>query len=819
MRSRGHLVRLGNSRWHTRRECVLRSAGFAISLVDRLCDIDLPAIADACADPADSPEFKSAHDRAAGRIECAIQELAADSRLREAIVWQNANVVYNCLDKILSGKPLPGRVWRQYVLTIASYVQRYAAKNDTIGFFGPLVWADWHSGDPAITVEPGEKLLFSRSLYFESWAIDAIARAFSDDAGIMPWCTPKLAENLLLFDGSLYSPRGSVVELDRSDLELLSRCDGSRTLCEITATSTADGARLAEDVVARLRSLADRGLIRLDLTGPLEGRPEITLRKKLTAIDNPGVRARALATFDDVLAARDRVAAASGDPEKLATALDGLGTAFERVTAARATRRHGEMYAGRTLVYEDARRWVEVRLGTSLLDMIAEPLSLVLESVQWLAGRAAELYESRLTELHDRCRIRARSDEVPLAMLVSAATPDLAYSAREVPPPVSSLIRDFQERWAAILRAPAGAHEYSVTARVIGSHVRAAFPAIPARWSAAVHHTPDIMIAAATPEDINAGNFTAVLGEVHVATNTLCARPAVEMHGDPDELLAADEIDHGRGRIFIVPSKDARYVNSRTYPPALLSPKYTYWTMHSNISGAPGPVLPVADLVVRQRKAGLMVRSRSTRAEFGILEVLGEYLSGAIVNSFQPISPSRHRPRVSIDRLVIARESWMFTFGEMDWCMVKSEQSRYYLARKWRLSHHLPERVFFHTAQEDKPIFCDFRSIPLINLLAKVVRTGTRRAQDGSLTLTEMLPDASQTWLRDAHGGRYTAELRMIFSDPSAARPLSVPVRRQSCGDGSGCAGHACHSLTRRDGRVPRRQPRGGVVTVARDNS
>jgi len=223
-----------------------------------------------------------------------------------------------------------------------------------------------------------------------------------------------------------------------------------------------------------------------------------------------------------------------------------------------------------------------------------------------------------------------------------------------------------------------------------------------------------------------------------------------------------------------VPSKDARYVNSRTYPPALLSPKYTYWTMHSNVTGAPGPVLPVADLVVRNQGTRLTVCSRSTGAEFDILEVLGEYLSGAIVNSFQPIQPSRHRPRVSIDRLVIARESWTFTLSEMDWCMVKSEQSRYYLARKWQRSHQLPERVFFHTAQEDKPIFCDFRSIPLINLLARVVRTGARREADGSLTLTEMLPDASQTWLRDAHGKSYTAELRMVFSDPSAARPSAA---------------------------------------------
>jgi hypothetical protein len=296
--------------------------------------------------------------------------------------------------------------------------------------------------------------------------------------------------------------------------------------------------------------------------------------------------------------------------------------------------------------------------------------------------------------------------------------------------------------------------------------VQAAFPQILPRWSAAVHHTPDLMIAM-TRGDASEREFIAVLGEMHIATNTLCARPLAETHENPDELLEIDAADHGQRRVFVVPSKDARYVNSRTYPPALLSPEYTYWTMHSRVTGAPGPILPVADLLVSRGDTGLVVCSRNTGSQFDILEVLGEYISGAIVNSFQPISPAKHSPRVAIDRLVIARESWQLDFGEMEWCSIKSESSRYREARNWRRNHGVPERVFFRLAGEDKPIFCDFTSIPFVNLLARSVRKGEREEPDGFLVLTEMLPDARQTWLRGAQGSGYTAELRMVFTDPA----------------------------------------------------
>jgi hypothetical protein len=58
---------------------------------------------------------------------------------------------------------------------VASYWQRYCAKNDTIGFFGPLAWGRVEDG-PAIAVRAGA-LVAQRVVHLEVWAIEALARA------------------------------------------------------------------------------------------------------------------------------------------------------------------------------------------------------------------------------------------------------------------------------------------------------------------------------------------------------------------------------------------------------------------------------------------------------------------------------------------------------------------------------------------------------------------------------------------------------------------------------------------------------------------
>jgi hypothetical protein len=195
----------------------------------------------------------------------------------------------------------------------------------------------------------------------------------------------------------------------------------------------------------------------------------------------------------------------------------------------------------------------------------------------------------------------------------------------------------------------------------------------------------------------------------------------------------------------------------------VLVPDYTYWTLYRASVDTPSTPVPVEDMVVRMENGRLIVRS--TRSSFAapLLEVLSEFLSGNVANAFRPVAQGPHTPRVTIDRLVIAREAWRLRASEVSWAFVKSEAERFIAARAWRLEQGLPERAFYKVPVEDKPTYVDFSSLILVNLLAKSIRRSAE--EQGFVTLSELLPDLPQLWLRDAEGARYTSEFRMCVSD------------------------------------------------------
>ena len=154
---------------------------------------------------------------------------------------------------------------------------------------------------------------------------------------------------------------------------------------------------------------------------------------------------------------------------------------------------------------------------------------------------------------------------------------------------------------------------------------------------------------------------------------------------------------------------------------------------------------------------------------FGLLILMIVAISAAALNAFKPVGRGAHAPRITIDRLVIARESWTFPAADLSWASARSEADRFLAARAWRLERGLPERAFYDVPIEEKPSYVDFTSLTYVNALAKVVRLAAADGADVPVTLTEALPDSSQLWLRDADGAAYASELRMLVVDQQEA--------------------------------------------------
>ena len=92
--------------------------------------------------------------------------VARDPRFREALAWQNREVLAR-ISHLESKNPSERR---RRLDMVASYWQRYCAKNDTIGFFGPLAWGTFaeRTALRAGTVD------HERVVHFETWAMEAL---------------------------------------------------------------------------------------------------------------------------------------------------------------------------------------------------------------------------------------------------------------------------------------------------------------------------------------------------------------------------------------------------------------------------------------------------------------------------------------------------------------------------------------------------------------------------------------------------------------------------------------------------------------------
>jgi hypothetical protein len=176
--------------------------------------------------------------------------------------------------------------------------------------------------------------------------------------------------------------------------------------------------------------------------------------------------------------------------------------------------------------------------------------------------------------------------------------------------------------------------------------------------------------------------------------------------------------------------------------------------------------LPLAAFVIESTPSGLIARTRDGQMRFDLVEFCGELLSANAVDFMKFSGAERHSPRVTIDRVVVRRESWKLAAREIDFVNENDETTRFLAARRWAQRNNLSRYVFYKIAAEVKPFFIDFDAPVYVEIFCKVVRRAIAAdGPDATVGLSEMLPRPDQLWLPDASGQRYTGELRMVIFD------------------------------------------------------
>jgi Lantibiotic dehydratase, N terminus len=170
-------------------------------------------------------------------------------------------------------------------------------------------------------------------------------------------------------------------------------------------------------------------------------------------------------------------------------------------------------------------------------------------------------------------------------------------------------------------------------------------------------------------------------------------------------------------------------------------------------------VLATGDLVVERAGESLVVRTRDRRHAFDIIRFYEQHLIAESYARFGLVAPHPHIPRITIDDVVVQRESWTFEAASVAFAAEPGELARLVGARRFAAAHGMPRCVFVKTDTEAKPFFVDFESPIFVEIFARnLVRA--KRAR-----ISEMLPALEQCWLVDARGNRYTSELRVVAID------------------------------------------------------
>lgn len=761
-----HCVPLGDSGWDVWQDAVLRMAGFPADGLALFASPELAATADACLDVDDRATFEKL--LAAQWQLCVEQaaQIARQPRVIEAVTWQNpsALVAFEMLARPSPGgaKPPLNNKSRERVRTVARYWQRYCGKNETIGFFGPSAWVRVDPAAPPVAVTHDAEPLRGRRLYLEHWAAEAIADRLAADPAVRRWLPVTLAPHLSVDGDRLLAPAKPPLPLQPAEVAALACCD-DRPANSVVAQLVPGTVRTADDGYLLLERLAARGIVIWGVSLPQHPEAERVLRERVEAIGDDVARASAIATLEALATAKEKIAQAAGDPVALRAALAGLDAEFTGLTGAPPGRRAGQMYAGRRLCYEDTVAGLDIVFGAKVLDALAGPLSVLLPAARWLTAALAGAYTAALRELFTE--LAGEAGQARLSELWYLAQAMLFGSGQR---PVDAVATEFVRRWTTLFgldQVPAGTARLSFASADLRGPAAIAFPGDRPGYAAGRLHSPDVHVCAQDAAALGRGEFFLVLGEMHTAWATFDTAVLSAGHPDPSRLRDALAADVGCRRIRpLYPTNWPRYTGRIAH--SLEHPTDT----QLGFTMAPGAdqkrLLPVTSVIVADRDGDLVATAPDGRT-WPLIEVFAALISMHAADAFKLVTGTAHTPRITVDTMVLVRETWRTTVAGTGLADARGESARYLAARAMRRDLGLPERVFVKLGTETKPFYADLTSPVYVSSLCAMLRRA--REQDGTdvpVTFTELLPGPEHAWLTDRAGRRYFSELRLQIRDP-----------------------------------------------------
>jgi hypothetical protein len=658
--------------------------------------------------------------------------------LRERLAKQTAD------SGVLPPRNKSSRAHERHLLL---YLQRVAAKNDSLSAFGPEGWGTVAGapGTVALSPHPG---IAARETFLERWTAHGVAAALNADPEIRIELSPRLNPNgLIAGNRFVVTDIGATIELDDATLRALQRID-----------SKTPAHSLGVDA-AMLEQLAQQKVIRWEIEVPaLEPHAFDVLLADVEAWRDTPVRSRWLERLQPIAALPQKFA----ETEETAVRIQIIQEADERLQRLGTLPKTGTrfLYSAANPIGEECFRECNFTIGEDLVGEVvrdAEPwIDLWRDSYAFIASRVAAGLRGILE------KAPTKNGVMPLPAFLHVC--EQLRMPLTGPALVGFAHMAFQEVKAAFRQQVAprpDAEEWQLTAddcHFVRKNFQ--FP----RFDEYTYPSADMQISAKSAEAVTRGEYEWVLAELHP--------PVALLHhgfywGCPDK--------EALGRALASTTK-----GRPTFHFGFSAIDFTATTVVRVFDAMPGLTNFVApqrgdprwriiqpaeiDVFVDKASGDVGLRARASA------EYLGSFARAWVIPlGFHPFLFGRapHMPRLRCGKVIVQRQSWIVREDEFAAGNYTGVSRDLVLAvERLRMEKGWPRHIYIRPSEQalrrsgaegrdkdTKPVYIDLESYLFLEIFYRWL------TKSGELEVTEMLPDPEHL-LWQEKDGRRTFELR-----------------------------------------------------------
>jgi hypothetical protein len=621
-----------------------------------------------------------------------------------------------------------------------TYLQRFCAKNDTTSFFGPLNYGSFTS-ESGLIYRITNNRIRQRRVFMAYWATNELAKCIAREASIRPFLCPRK------------NPLRPLPSHLRNDVYALS--DGHSCARDIALRLQ----RSLNEVLADIETFVGAGYLHFDVPIPPSTlQPLDYLFERVSALpsDCSGRQLwiNILSYFKGVC---NKFALADfGERRMILADLEGR---YSELTGTAPRRGEGRMFQDRTLVYEECLGNIDqFQLDTIQHERIQKALTPIAALCTTYGALLLRDLQEAGKSLFDE--LSPSGGSLPLIRFV------IEWCRRYPEPPVLPSTLQLRQSLQEL-----------IVHRTKGNVCTLSAEDIVPLCSESVDSTcisPDLLLAAKSIDDLTAGRYQLVLGEVHHGMQPVGWM--LSFISDTAywerELTACLPVATDQA----VPSNLVFGRNMKTAPPEFVGP-----SIETSATASRSPRLPLHALAIRRAGEDLRVYgpgddrplrfyppAYSLPARLYYPYATFAYPLGQTFS----VQVGEHTPRIEIDGVVYQRERWDLPTARLPIHTHPRQGSSFQLFLdyfEFRQPLGVPNHVFVRTPSEPKPVFIDFENYFALELLSHLA------SKADTISIVEMWPDPEHLWMKDEYGS-YSCELRTVMS--SIANPVISDAER-----------------------------------------